>query len=571
MPDRQPTLEGTDAYLSAIRDPAQNLLQRFQNDPEGLAERLGLKLPQKPLQVMRELGLYDPEVHGPIVPGLREMVLDVCTLAVRSAVAVGPRGGGKSLGVSFIEFFLWMLKSFDALNLGGSELQATNVYNYLTNYIESDPEWAGHIKGEVKISETTKKDKSWIKVMAASSKSVRSPHAGGIRNVNGQLIERGGLLVIDEEAEADPEIVKAALFTINTARPSVNLRCSTFHNAEGTFAEVVEDHEEMGYTLYEWDVFDVAERCDCTGGICQSEEKCFREDHYEQYENLETGETENKLMHRAYCGGRAQYADGWVPMEEIISTWRRLKRNHRLWDVEAMGSAPGMKGHVVKDQKTFLKNFQELTPSEAYQPGSPIIITVDWGATNAAVGVWQRQYTAEGERHVQLHADLVEQAGQTQIFGVILGYWTMYPEAQKVKADIGGGGNYLNPKLRQDEGIPCDDVNFAEDKEAAAAVWNLLQESEGTVVYLEDQDDFKRQVKKWKRKNGRIKKGDDHLCDQALCYFAEYIESLGMSHIRIAPRTFGTDGEQPVSVRSPSASNERPAFDTRVPVVRGIS
>jgi hypothetical protein len=567
MPNRPPDLESESAYLDALRDPAQNLLERYREDPEGLATILGLKLPEKPVQIMQQLGVYDPDKHGPITPGLREMVLEVCMLEVLEAVGVGPRGGGKSQGVSFIEFFLWMLRSFDALNLGGSELQAANVYHYLLGYIESNREWTGQLKGEPKISETEKLDKAWIRVLAASSKSVRSPHAGGIRRVNGEDVERGGLLVCDEEAEADPGIVEAAMYTINTARPSVNVRTSTFHNAEGSFAEAVENHEEMGYKIYQWDAFDVCEPCECTGGECQSSEKCFREDHYELMENPDTGVVERALLHKAYCGGRAQYAQGWIPVKEIEATWRRGKRNHAHFEVEAMGSRPKSSGYVIKDLNKFESNRVEKTPAELYQPGAPVTIDVDWGAVNAGLTVWQVQWDRLlGERHVLLHADPLEEAGVTQVIGSILRYWTMYPEAEEVRADIGGGGMYLNPLLRNAHSIPCEDVNFAEEKEAAVAVWNILNESGATVIPHEH-DEFRRQVRKWKRKNGRIAKGDDHLCDSSVCHFSKFIEVMGLSHIRITPRGFDTSG----TTAEPRRPNEHAVSDYRVPVVRGLS
>ena len=566
MPERAPSLETEDAYLQALRDPAQNLLERYRNDPEGLADFLGLKLPEKPLQVMQQLGVYDPAVHGPITPGLREMVLDVCNGSVRSAVGVSARGAGKSQGVSFIEFFLWMYKSYDALNLGGSELQASNVYQYLLGYIDSHKEFSMHISGDPKISETQKKDKAWIRVLAASSKSVRSPHAGGIRRVNGQRVERGGLLVCDEEAEADPGIVDAAMYTINTARPSVNVRTSTFHNAEGSFAEVVENHEEMGYKIYAWDVFDVAEPCECTGGVCQSSEVCFREDHYELIENPDTGQIERSLLHKAYCGGRAQYAQGWVPVAEIEATWRRGKRNHAHFEVEAMGSRPRSSGYVIKDLRKFDANIVDQRPAELYLPGAPITIVVDWGAVNAGLEVWQRQWhVGLGDKHVLLHADPLEEAGVSTVIGAILRYWTMYPEAEEVRADIGGGGNYLNPLLRTEQNIPCEDVNFAEEKEAAVAVWNIFSEA-GDVVVPREHEEFRRQVKRWKRKNGRIQKGDDHLCDAAICYFSRYIEEMGVSHIRIAPKTFG-----PTSDTANSRNGSTRDGNYRAPVARGFS
>lgn len=563
-PSRSPAApQGPVAFLQVLRDPGRNLKEMYRGKPIELAQRFGIKLPRKPVLVMIDAGVMTREEavekFGSIQPGLRELVEDVCTLRVKNAVAVANRGGGKSYGVSFIEFYLWMLCDFDALNLGGSELQADQVYQYVLGYIESDPYWLTLLRTDPQRERTYKENDAWIRVLTASQKSVRSPHAGGFRK--GLL--RGGVLVIDEEAEAEKDIVEAALPTINTARPSVNVRCSTFHNLEGSFQEVVDNHEEMGYTLYRWDIFDVAERCDCVGS-CQSSEECFREDHVEHYMDPETGELEQRLVHKAYCGGRAMYADGWVAMDEIITLWKRMRRNHGRWEVEAMGSRPSSAGFVIKDLLKYATNITTEQASQLYVPGNPVTITVDWGTGNAAVEVWQEQM---GGKHVLLEADLVKDNNETQILGVILGHANKYRhDLLEVAADIGGGGNYLNKKLRQEHRLPVRDVNFAEHKEAAVAAWNVYNENGDTILPAEHEE-FHHQVRNWKRKSGRIAKGNDHLCDAAICYFAKFIDQLGLNKIRVMPRTFSTNGDLRDGGRQLSSKPSQANLNGRIPRV----
>jgi hypothetical protein len=553
-------------FLQALRHPGRTLKERYKGNPEELAERLNLKLPEKPVIKMVRLGVLTEEEaverFGVLEPGLKELVTDVCLLAVKSAVAVGPRGGGKSQGVSFIEFYLVFIEDFDALNLGGSELQADQVYSYLTTYIESEKYWATLIKQGPLQSYTETTDNAWIRVLAASSKSVRSPHAGG-RKPGGRMA--GGILVIDEEVEAEASIVEAALPTINTARPSVNVRCSTFHNLHGTFAEVVDKHSEMGYRLYRWDIFDTCEGCSCaTPGVCESSEQCFREDHYEDYIDPETGEQERRLKHRAYCGGKAKFAEGWIPMEEVETLWKRMGRNHNRWEVEAMGSRPTTSGHVIKDHIKYAKN---ITTDDLYLTGAPTTICVDWGTVAAGVTVWQEQM---GDRHVLIDGELVEEAGQQQILGVILGYAQKYAgELLEVAADIGGGGNYMNPTLREEHRIPVRDVNFQTEKEAAAAAWNIYNEAEKT-RYMADFPKFHEQVRGWRRNSqGRIAKGNDHLCDTGICYFAKFVDRLGLNRFRVAPRSFSAGMGGPQEETQQPQNTVRQGF--RAPVARTLS
>lgn len=536
---------GPGAFLTTLRDPGRSMKEKFKDKPIELAERFGLSLPKKPTQVMRDLGLWNDELQerwGDEKPGLRDLVEDVCLLVVTSAVAVANRGGGKSQGVSFIEFFLWMLRDFDCINLGGSEQQANNVYQYLIAYLDTEPYWRTLLDGDTMISESKTKEKAWIKVLTASQKQTRAPHAGGKKV--GRAGSRGGLLVIDEEAEADPEIVRSALPTINTATPSVSVRCSTFHKIGGTFQEVVDDHKEMGYTLYSWDTFDVCAGCECTGGPtdCQSPEPCFREDHFEEFIDPETGLLDQRLVHKAYCGGRAKYARGWVAMSEVLALWRRLKRNHSAWEVEAMGSRPTSKGHVVKSITDFNLNIVEDSAASLYRPGMPVSITIDWGTVAAAVCVWQMQRTKGGVRHVLLHADELHETGDTEIITTALGYATKYKhDLADIGTDIGGGGSYFNPKLKKEYRMPQRDVNFNQDKEAAVAVFNMTNEANQIVIPAEHED-FIRQVRRWKRNStGHIIKHEDHLCDSGIiCYFSKFIDLMGVGHLRMAGRGFHT-------------------------------
>lgn len=566
MPSNQtPAIQGPEAFLNALRDPGRNLKERYKGDPLALAERFGVKLPRKPVLVMLDRGVITEEEakerFGEITPGLREMVSDVCNLEVRSAVAVGPRGGGKSFGVSFIEFYLWMILDFDALNLGGSELQADQVYRYILGYMEYDEFWLSLVKGDPQRERTYTVEDSWVRVLTASSKSVRSPHAGGMRK--GKL--RGGVLVIDEEAEAEKDIVESALPTINTARPSVNLRVSTFHNLEGSFQEVVDNHKEMGYKKYSWDIFDVLERCDCVG-VCQSEEPCFREDHHEDYIDADTGELKRRLIHKSYCGGRGMYADGWIPLEEAETLWKRMRRNHSRWEVEAMGSRPSTSGFAVKDLNQFAANIVDESAESFYLHGAPVYVTVDWGTGAAGVCVWQSQPGKE----VLLHADQIKDNNQTQMNGIILGYAARYrSELVEIAADIGGGGNYMNPSLRTEHRQNVRDVNFNEEKEAAIAAFNIKNEA-GEVVIPAEHTEFIHQVRNWKRKNGRIQKGNDHLCDSGIvCHFSRFIDEMGLSNVRIAPRSFHSNPDvrdTPVAVSSGEGGQR--SRRARAPVAR---
>lgn len=468
--------------------------------------------------------------------------------------------------VSFIEFYLTFIELFDALNLGGSELQADQVYRYLLSYIANDPYWKTLIVGGEPMRERTDlEDGCWIRVLTASSKSVRSPHAGG-RKPSGR--RAGGLLVIDEEAEAEEGIVSAALPTINTAEPSVNIRSSTFHNARGSFADLMENHQEMGYKLYGWDVFDICSGCTCTPGKCESPEPCFREDHTEKYVDPVDGQQLTRVVHKAYCGGKAKHAKGWMPMDEIVKLWRRIKRNHAVWEVEAMGSRPTSKGHVVKNMKKFQSNITDDPADTLYVPGWPTALVVDWGTVKAAVQVWQQQ---TGDRHVLLECEQIEEAGPSEIVAKLLQMVSLYRSTLvSVRGDIGGGGNYMNKLLEEQHGVHVEDVAFSEAKEAAVAALNVYNDA-GSLVIPRQHDVFISQIGSWRRKNGHIVKGNDHTCDAAICYFSKFIDELGLNHIRVGPKAFRTGAVRDDTDAAPGSKTASALVgDHRVAVVRAF-
>ena len=578
MPSRnEPELLGLEAYRSAVTESGHALRQSYDGRPIELAERFHLMLPEKPAKIMVDLGVITEaeaiERFGAVIPGLRDLVVEICLGEIESAAVVGPRGGGKSQGVSFIEFYLVFIKLFDALNLGGSELQADQVYQYLLGYIQSDTYWKSLVRGDPMRERTFTTDDAWIRVLTASSKSVRSPHAGG-RKPGGRLA--GGILVIDEEAEADASIVSAALPTINTAVPSVNIRSSTFHNAAGSFADLIDGHEEMGYKLYKWDVFDVCAGCQCPpdpsgAGLCMSEESCFREDHVETYFDPETQQNETKVLHKAYCGGRSRYSKGWVPYAEILKLWLRLKRNHATWEVEQMGSRPTSRGYVIESRTKFRENIIREPAHTLFVPGCPTWLNVDWGTGNCGIQVWQHQMD---DKHVLVECELLEESGPTETTARLVSYWNKYIDTMvELRGDLGGGGNYMNKQMTEQYGMIAVDVAFSEDKEAATRVWNILNEA-GKIVIPDEFELFIEQVLKWRRINGRIAKGNDHLADTGICYFSRLIDAMDLNHIRVGPKVFNSGLQQPENPHLGhtlmGSKATRSPEHARVPVVRAF-
>ena len=226
---------------------------------------------------------------------------------LRMACQAG-RGGGKTELVAAIEVISWRWYGYDWQNVGGSLEQAERCFAYVREWCLSRPNLQAHTT-DLLMSRTESVRGDKIRINAASEKSVRGPHPGGPK--------KGGGLVLDEVAVIDDRIVDASKFQVQDANPSAILQTSTMgERHSGRWHELVQAAKEKGYVLFEWDIFDVARRCpyDCAA-TCPIPEH-FASDFYRE----EGGR--KKLIHPAFCGGKAHQVDGWVSIDEIAQQFR---------------------------------------------------------------------------------------------------------------------------------------------------------------------------------------------------------------------------------------------------------
>ena len=497
-------------YRDILVPNISNPKRYYAGKPIELAEELfGLTFPKKPTNNQ--------------FPGLREFIEDVGKLRITRACIQAPRGGGKSLGLSYVEWFHNYVNDFDWLNLGGSEKQAEAVYGYMTQYVTILPEIEAYYNEPLR-SHTENKSGAWIKVLAASTKSIRSPHAGGIQLSN--MIGggsgsnggsgRGGGLTIDEECEADESIVMGAIPMVNTAEPSVICRASTFHRLDGTFKTLVDNYEEMGYKLYKWDCFDICKPCTRDCADCYPD---FRDDIWEG----------NELVHPAYCGGKAKMSNGWMPIEETFQSWRESLYNRDWFEVEMMGWRPSSAGLAIKNAK----KLNEVCIVDRWLPqeASHATITIDWGMKGeCVVQVWQEQRgglvsVAESE-----HYD--HQESEAFIYETVKGFGHKY-HTNKVRAD--SSHPYCNGTLANDPRYRMDvtEVNFQTEKELAVGAINAKVDA-GLVRIPSKHSILIRQLRGWRRERGKIVKKDDHGCDAAICFFSKFLpEDLVFQAVRV--------------------------------------
>jgi len=248
------------------------------------------------------------------------------------------------------------------VKVAGSKDQAKTGYDYSKKYWYSDPALEAKLDGEPLMSETRLKSGVTYKILAASTKAVRSPHAPKLR--------------MDEIEEMAADVFKGAL-SIPTSQPGVLsqvLMTSTWHKATGQMQTMLDEADEKGFKVYTWCIWETMQRC---------ERDC------------------SKCPMAPDCQGKARNADGYRPYEEILQQFNVHDRD--TWESEHLCLVPSKKKRVYAQ---FDRRLNLIDP-ETVPDGLKLWGCVDWGYDNpfvfAVLGVAgdDRKYVLEEsyERH----------------------------------------------------------------------------------------------------------------------------------------------------------------------------
>lgn len=280
---------------------------------------------------------------------LRAVFDDIYTGRVTRAIMKGPRGGGKSFILAALGFCLWYFKNLNGVDMGGALEQAQGVYKYFTDYCYIDDERLDGIPKDPTITRTENDHGKYFKCVTASPKQVRGPHPD--------------FLLGDEICEVKDELLLAALPMVDTSEDSLIVLTSTFHKIFGLFQETWDNADELGYTRYSWDMFDVVKPFD---PAIWDDVDLNR--YIPDFQEL-----------RALARGRTGDAEGWVPIKNVIQAWR--EKNSLDWFlVEYMGERPSAAGLVLNPQDVDNAIFDDrVDTTYSYVNGTECIIGIDWG------------------------------------------------------------------------------------------------------------------------------------------------------------------------------------------------
>lgn len=419
------------------------------------------------------------------------------------------RGGGKTLIASGIETAALFLLGFDGCNLGGSLEQAMAAYGYIQAWCYDD-RLAPHLV-DTTMRRTTTTECRWIRVLAASPKSIRSKHAGG----DPKAPPHGGLLVIDEEAEIEEDLVEAAFSLVNTAHPSAILRISTQHKNIGSFKKLMDDPAQYGYTAFTWDSFDCARKCVIDCAACPVPE--FAQDTY----GVDRSGA-RVLKHRAFCAGRAHTSSGWIAIEELFQQWKDSRGKMHRWLVDVMGRAASRETMIYPaeliDEATIVDDV--VIRPKLWQPLMKSV-GIDWGYTGQTAATFLFRGP---KKHTFRHACMTWTHELERVIVDELAAVIKRDNVQTVIGDAAGAfqNAALNDALQRiGAGVQVTPFNFGVDKETGISNVRALLEN-GMLHFLAsfggqptpNHAEFIRTLKGYHRDaHGKPVKSEDHIPD----------------------------------------------------------
>lgn len=461
------------------------IVEQYRSKPRQFLEKFGYRFPFK----------------------VKQFFNDVYSERVTRAVVKSCRGGGKTMLAAGLGFDFFLFKKWNVGIVAGSKEQGLRSIEYIQD-ITGEPEVSDYVPDETK---TLVKGRwgNWIKASPASTKAIRGLHAKG----------RGMLLIMDEEAEMEEAIVRSALKVVKDAKPAIIIRLSTAHKVVGTFIDLVDNHKKYGYELYDWDSFDVAEKCQDNCNECLKA-------YYDSRPDIKKIEED---FVNIYCKKKAKQGCGWLSIPEIRQAF--IESSKEWFEVEDMGWKPSGEGSVLpieKVKRAFDNDFVEIVPSAEHW------LCIDWG--------FKGMTAIESLQKVDQEVQLLESKEFVEItLPLITEYLREQSEALQTKEIYADSSHPFENNQLKNEGFDVIEVPFVSYKETGA----------GWLRYLFEKDMFKapnymtnvlKQLVSWRRdKGGKIKKKDDHHCD-ALLAGTKKLEDAQGGTMRVGPNVIPKRG-----------------------------
>lgn len=456
----------------------------------------------KPLMLMR---VIFPNIKWP--KKFRYIFGEIWTgRAGKKIIITGPRGGGKTVLMGALGFCLWFLRLRSIVGMGGSLTQAKIMYGYFSAIIFSNKHILNFCKKDPLQEHTESKVSNYFKALPASPKAVRGPHPD--------------VLLADEVCEAKDEIMHDALPMVTSSPTPLTILTSTFHKIFGIFQEIWDQADELGYTRFSWDIFDVTKSFD--PAIWDDEELKRQIPDLDELKKL--------------CNGRVGDPEGWVLIENIISAWQG-KPTKDWFLVEFMGTRPSASGLILDPIDVEAAMFdKKQTRKYNYIEGAQVVGGLDWGFSSMTSWVALMSHldavkvTLKNKNYTQVASKVIieDVCKDVKKFGIRVIY-----------AD--SAGKFENDELQREltrQRLRCKviEVVFGVEKE------NMLGNYRAHFQRRKMKIPTTMQIAKWQHKRYRYIKGtdkpvkkDDHIPDATMCALQHWPLGKEKTHFKNPP------------------------------------
>lgn len=233
---------------------------------------------------------------------------------VKNALAFGSRGSGKTHTVAVLNHLECIFKpECEIAHAGAVRAQAKQAFKNFAAFCQLD--WFKDmcqryeaLTGKPFVVKETQEEYAFANgasqsIIVASEKGLRSPHPQKARLDEIDLME-WGLIQTGLSMVRNKKVPK--LWNGKTDIRGQNVFTSTRQLEHGTMQTLIDRATEMGFKVYEWNIWDVLEKC--------------------------TRQCENDPVYGTcpiltFCGGRAHNSDGFYPIDDFCAKVQGLDRD----------------------------------------------------------------------------------------------------------------------------------------------------------------------------------------------------------------------------------------------------
>ena len=330
--------------------------------------------------IYRELGYAIPRVavcrdHQSAF----SFIADAYFERVYDAIVVGPRAGGKTLGLGILDVLLMEHLGVTICNVGAIEKQAKKCYAYIDAFVRL-PQFRANLLKPPMLSATFLKNGGMVEVLAGTMQQVNSPHHNRLH--------------WDEIELADPAVLEEskAIPIRQKGRPPATIWTSSRKRAYGPMEDMLTSAGKKGIPVYKYCVMDVAEKCPperhADGKGCEDAMSvgypAFDPDTptCPLFEVCKEKEVHIDGSFDWLPGpGRLARAEGWMEIDDIITQFKSMDRV--MFDSQMLSLRPVTHGLAFPmfDDQIHVIDYD-------YNPAFPVVCGIDFGYTHPNVALY---------------------------------------------------------------------------------------------------------------------------------------------------------------------------------------